>query len=107
MFKSGRRYAQKGDEKPRDFRVGDLFTWRNGETAVVTEVFDRYKGESKYGPDWTLRFMWTPGENGAVANRLRLDNPVHGTGRTNAFNQLCIGRGSYFYGRKENGKAQE
>lgn len=103
MFNRGssRRYVVKGDEKPRDFRVGDLFTWSNGETAVVTEVFDRYRGKSKYGPEWTLRFMWTTGKNGAVANQINLDNPEHGTSRTNAFNQLSIGRGSHFYGRME------
>ena len=100
-----RRYAVKGDEKPRDFRVGDLFTWSNGETAVVTEVFDRYRGGSEYGPEWTLRFMWTPGENGAITNQTNVDNPEWGTTRTNAFNQLSIGRGSHFYGRKENGKS--
>ena len=96
-----RRYAEKGDEKPRDFRVGDLFTWRNGETAIVTEVFDRYNGKSKYGAEWTLRFMWTPGKDGDTKNQRDLDNPVHGTMRTNAFNQLGIRRGSLFYGRKE------
>jgi hypothetical protein len=96
-----RRYAEKGDEKPRNFRVGDLFTWSNGETAIVTEVFDCYNGESRYGPEWTLRFVWTPGKDGDTKNKCNLDNPVHGTMRSNAFNQLCIGRGSLFFGRKE------
>ena len=95
-----KRYAVKGDEKPRRFEVGDLFTWRNGETAVVTEVFDRYEGASKYGPEWTLRLMWTPGKDGSVENKNQYHNEQHGVMRTNMFNQLCIGRGSHWYSRR-------
>ena len=100
-----RRYAQEGDEKPRNFKVGDMFVYRNGETAIVTEVFDRYKGKSKYGPEWTLRFVWTPGHGGNTVNRLNEDNPVHGSLANNMFNKLSIGRGLHLYPVKENGEA--
>ena len=95
-----RRYAQKGDEKPRQFQVGDLFTYANGETAIVTEGFDRYKGGSKYGPEWTLNLMWTPGKDGNVKNKNQYHNGRHGTMRTNMYNQLCISRGNHWYSTK-------
>ena len=94
-----KQYARKGDVKPRRFQVGDLFTFANGETAIVTEVFDRYEGKSKYGPEWTLRLMWTPGKNGEEDNRRKIDNPFHGVMRTNMFNQLSIGRGCHWYSK--------
>ena len=45
-----RRYRHKGDRKPDMFEVGDLFVYANGETALVTEVFDGYSGKSRWGP---------------------------------------------------------
>ena len=96
-----RRYAEKGDEKPRNFKVGDLFVYRNGETAIVTEVFDRYKGKNNYGPSWTLHLMWAPGKNGEVVNQQKDDGGFHGALRTNMFNKLSIGRGPHLYPVKE------
>ena len=85
-----RRYRQKGDRKPAGFRVGDLFTFPNGESALVIEVFDRHNGESKYGPDWSLRFYWTPANDGGTEFKKKWDNPYHGASRCNMFNQLSI-----------------
>lgn len=96
-----RRYAQEGDEKPRHFKVGDLFVYRNGETALVTEVFDRYKGEGTYGPSWTLRLMWAPGKNGEINNQQKDGNRIHGALANNMFNALSIGRGLHLYPVKE------
>ena len=98
-----RRYAQEGDEKPGNFKVGDMFVYRNGETAMVTEVFDAYEGKSKYGPQWTLRLLWTPGVNGDTMYREADYNEKHGVLRTNMFNKLSVGRGPHLYPVKENG----
>jgi len=96
-----RRYVQQGDEKPRSFKVGDLFVYRNGERALVTEVFDRYEGKSKYGPEWTLRLMWTPGQDGDTIYQEKHGNEKHGVLRTNMFNRLSVGRGPHLYPVKE------
>ena len=101
MPRPTRRYAQSGDEKPRTFKVGDMFVYRNGETAIVTEIFDRYEGKSKYGPEWTLRFMWTPGKDGDTMYREADYNEIHGQTRTNLFNKLSVGRGPHLYPVKE------
>ena len=83
-----RRYRHKGDRKPDMFEVGDLFVYANGETALVTEVFDGYNGKSRWGPQWTLRLMWTPGRGGDVTYQDRDANEAHGVLRTNMFNIL-------------------
>ena len=83
-----RRYRYKGDRKPDMFTVGDLFVYANGETALVTDVYDEYNGESKWGPQWTLRLLWTPGKGGEVTNQSRDGNRVYGVLRTNMFNIL-------------------
>ena len=95
-----KQYASKGDRKPNRFQVGDLFTYANGETAVVLEVYDRHNGKSKYGPEWTLTLKWTPGKGGEEVNRERYGNEFHGVMRVNMFNQLCIGSGNHWYSKR-------
>ena len=97
-----RRYQFEGDEKPRTFKVGDMFTFPTGETALVTEVFDRFDGKSKYGPEWTLRLFWTPGRDGDQEYHGKWSNEKHGVTRTNMFNQLGIKRGCHLLPVKEN-----
>lgn len=92
-----RKYTEKGDRKPDSFKVGDLFVYRNGETALVTEVFDRYKGKSKYGPEWTLRLYWTPGKDGDTLYQEADGNKKFGVMRTNMFNKLSYERGPWLY----------
>ena len=70
------------------FTVGDLFVYANGETALVTDVYDEYSGKSKWGPQWTLRLLWTPGKGGEVTNQSRDGNRAYGVLRTNMFNIL-------------------
>jgi len=96
-----RRYAQEGDTKPRHFKVGDLFVYRNGETALVTEVFDRYKDEGTSFTSWTLRLMWAPGKDGEVVNQQKDGSRIHGALANNMFNALSIGRGLHLYPVKE------
>ena len=96
-----RRYAESGDRKPDSFKVGDLFVYRNGETALVREVFDRYEGKGKYGPEWTLRLLWTAGTNGDTMNKEADNNEKWGVMKTNMFNKLCVGRGPHLYPVKE------
>tara|TARA_B100000900_G_scaffold401909_1_gene407121 strand:- start:759 stop:1073 length:315 start_codon:yes stop_codon:yes gene_type:complete len=90
-----RRYRYKGDRKPDMFEVGDLFVYANGETALVTEVFDGYNGESRWGPQWTLHLIWTPGKGGDVTNQDRDANKHHGVLRTNMFNILDYRHGPW------------
>ena len=92
-----RRYAKKGDRKPESFKVGDMFVYRNGETALVTEVFDRWQGESKWGPDWTLRLLWSPGKDGDKTNQKKDGNEIHGVLRVNMFNRLNYNAGPWLY----------
>ena len=106
MREQSRRYAQKGDEKPRQFKVGDMFVYKNGESAVVTEIFDRHGGKGKRGPEWSLRFMWTPGKDGACHNAeadgyVSRINDKYGVSRINMFNRLSVGRGPHLYPVKE------
>lgn len=96
-----RRYVEKGDRKPESFKVGDMFVYRNGETAIVTEVFDRWQGESKWGPDWTLRLLWTPGKDGDKTNQKKDGNEIHGVLRVNMFNRLNYKAGPWLYPVKE------
>ena len=96
-----RRYAVTGDRKPGSFKVGDLFVYPNGETAMVMEVYDEYNGESEWGPQWTLRLLWTPGKDGSTENHQKDGNDAHGVLRTNMFNKLSIGRGPHLYPVKE------
>ncbi len=100
MFKS-RRYAQKGDEKSRGFKVGDLFVYKNGETALVLEVFDRHEGKSKWGPEWTLRLLWTPGKDGDTLYREADGNERHGVLSINMFNRMGIDHGPWLHPVKE------
>ena len=90
-----RRYRYEGDRKPSMFVVGDMFVYKNGETALVTEVFDRYEGKSKYGPEWTLRLLWTPGKNGDTLYQEADGNERHGVLRTNMFNKLGVASGPW------------
>ena len=93
-----RRYAIEGDTKPRQFIIDDMFTYKNGETAVVIEVFDRYEGKGKYGPEWTLRLLWTPGKDGDTMNReADYPSPKWGALATNMFNNLSIRRGVFLF----------
>ena len=94
---ASRRYAQDGDRKPQRFKVGDLFVYRNGETALVTEVFDRYEGKGKYGPEWTLRLLWTAGKDGDTIYKEADGNEKWGVLRVNMFNKLSIRRGMHLY----------
>jgi len=93
--KNYRRYRHKGDRKPDMFVVGDMFLYDNGETAIVTEVFDEYNGKSRYGPQWTLHLMWTPGKGGDTTNQSRDGNPSYGVLRTNMFNVLDYRHGPW------------
>ena len=96
-----RRYVSEGDRKPNSFKVGDMFVYRNGETALVTKVFDRYEGKGKYGPEWTLRLLWTPGHDGDTMYKEADGNEKWGVLRTNMFNTLSVGRGPHLYPVKE------
>lgn len=98
---SSRRYVMRGDRKPDWFKVGDLFVYRNGETALVTEIFDRYKGKSKYGPEWTLRLLWTAGRKGDTLYKESDGNEKWGVLKTNMFNKLSVDRGPWLYPVKE------
>lgn len=97
-----RRYRYEGDRKPDMFKVGDLFIYANGETALVADVYDEYGGESKWGPQWTLRLLWAPGKDGEVTNQSRDGNPVYGVLRTNMFNSLCYSTGPWLIPVKNN-----
>ena len=97
-----RRYRYRGDVKPNRFIVGDMFLYDNGETAIVTSVFDSYEGKSKYGPQWTLRLMWTPGQGGSTENYERHGNREHGVLRTNMFNMLSYRSGPWLIPAKAN-----
>jgi hypothetical protein len=106
MREQSRRYAQEGDQKPRQFKVGDMFVYKNGETAVVTEIFDRYGGKGKHGPEWSLRLMWTPGIAGGCHNAEAegygsIINDKWGVSRLNMFNRLSVHRGPHLYPVKE------
>ena len=90
-----RRYRFKGDRKPDQFKVGDLFVYKNGERALVTEIFDRYEGKSKYGPEWTLRLLWSPGQGGDTMYQEADGNELHGVLRTNMFNKLSYKSGPW------------
>lgn len=95
MFKGhSRRYRIKGDRKPSNFTPGDLFLFPSGETALVLEVWDS-SPESKYGPQWCLRFHWTPGRQGSEIAKHRWNDESHGALRTNMFNQLSIRGGNH------------
>lgn len=90
-----RRYRFEGDQKPRDFKVGDLFVYKNGETALVLDVFDRYEGKSKHGPEWTLRLLWTPGKGGDTLYQEADGNERHGVLSLNMFNRMGIQHGPW------------
>ena len=92
-----RRYVEKGDRKPESFKVGDMFVYKNGETAIVMEVYDRFEGKSKWGPEWTLRLMWTPGKNGDTLYQEADGNDKHGVLRVNMFNRLHYKVGPWLY----------
>jgi ASC-1-like (ASCH) protein len=96
-LKQSRRYAQKGDEKPRNFKVGDLIIYRNGETAMVTKVFDQYAGTKSNYAEWTLHLIWTPGKDGDTMYREADYHKLYGASRTNMFNILSIDRGPHLY----------
>ena len=96
-----RRYVMEGDRKPDKFKVGDLFVYRNGESALVTEIFDRHEGKSKYGPEWTLRLLWTAGRKGDTLYRESDGNEKWGVLKTNMFNKLSVDRGPWLYPVKE------
>ena len=97
MRLSSRQYINEGDVKPRDFKVGDLFVYKNGETALVLEIFDRYEGKSKYGPEWTLRLLWTPGKGGDTLYREADGNERHGVLSLNMFNRLSVKNGPWLH----------
>ena len=90
-----RGFRREGDRKPEMFVVGDMFLYANGETAIVTEVFDEYRGQSRYGPQWTLRLKWFSGRDGDKTNQRRDGNEIHGVLRTNMFNQLSYRSGPW------------
>lgn len=92
-----RQYLKAGDRKPDHFKVGDLFVYKNGETALVTEVFDRYDGKSKYGPEWTLRLLWTPGKDGDTLYQEADGNERHGVLSLNMFNRLSYKSGPWLH----------
>lgn len=96
-----RRYVKKGDRKPDSFKVGDMFVYENGETALVTEVFDYYNGESRWGPEWTLRLLWTPGRGGVSKYKQEDYNERHGALCVNMFNVLHYASGPWLYPAEE------
>jgi ketosteroid isomerase-like protein len=96
-LKQSRRYAKKGDEKPYNFKVGDLIVYRNGETAMVTKVFDLRAGSKSKYTEWTLHLMWTSGKNGDTLYREADYHELYGISRTNMFNILSIDRGPHLY----------
>ncbi len=90
-----RRYRFEGDQKTRGFKVGDMFLYKNGETALVLDVFDRYEGKSKHGPEWTLRLLWTPGKGGDTLYQEADGNERHGVLSLNMFNRMGIQHGPW------------
>ena len=96
-----RKYTEKGDRKPNSFKVGDMFVYKNGETAIVTEIFDRYEGKGKYGPEWNLRLVWTPGKEGDTMYQEADGNEKFGVLQVNMFNRLHCDVGPWLYPVKE------
>lgn len=96
-MKRSRQYLVKGDRKPDVFKVGDLFVYKNGETALVTEVFDRYQGKGKYGPQMTLRLLWTPGKGGDTLYQEADGNERYGVLHVNMYNRLSYVSGPWLH----------
>ena len=53
-----RRYAKKGDKRPRKFKVGDMIVNKTGEVGLVTEVFNAFEKASTSIEEWHLRLSW-------------------------------------------------
>lgn len=94
---NSRRYVEVGDRKPSQILAGDLFVYKNGEKALVTEVFDRYDGKSRHGPEWTLRLLWTPGKGGDTMYRESDYSEKFGALQGNMINRLRINGGPWLH----------